>query len=46
MKTITVNGISYTGFQPNGMSDLQFVSMLLRNDMRTEKMVKLIGGLK
>lgn len=43
MKTITIKGKQYSGFQPNGMSDLQFVSMVLRNDMTTEKMSRIFG---
>ena len=43
MKTLTIKGISYTGIQPQGMTDSQFKSMVLRNDMTSEKMNKLFG---
>jgi hypothetical protein len=46
MKTITIKGIQYSGIQPEGMSDKQFESMVVRNNMTAEKMAKLIGGLK
>lgn len=41
MKTITVNGKQYAGVQQKGMSDKQFKSMVVRNDMTVEKMNKL-----
>jgi len=33
MKTVIINGREYTGVQPQGMSDLAFKSMLVRNAM-------------
>ena len=34
MKTIKINGREYTGVQPQGMSDVAFKSMLVRNAMQ------------
>jgi len=34
MKTVIINGREYTGVQPQGMSDLAFKSMLVRNAMQ------------
>lgn len=45
MKTLTINGKSYSGIQGT-MSDKQFESMLLRNDMTTDKMNKLFGKVR
>lgn len=33
MKIIKINGREYTGVQPQGMSDIAFKSMLVRNAM-------------
>lgn len=41
MKTLTINGVEYAGVQGN-MSDAAFKSMLVRNDMRVEKMISLV----
>ena len=41
MKTIKINGKHYSGIQPKGMSETAFKSMLVRNDMTTNKMAKL-----
>jgi len=38
---ITVNGVQYAGIKGN-MSDAQFKSMVVRNDMTADKMVKLL----
>lgn len=46
MKTITIKGKQYSGVQPIGMSDVQFNSMVVRNDMTTEKMNKLMLAFK
>lgn len=45
MKTIEIKGKSYTGVQPTGMSDAQFKSMLVRNDMTTEKIKQALKAL-
>ena len=46
MKTITVNGKSYSAVQPKGMTDAAFKSMVIRNDMTTEKMNKVTNAIK
>lgn len=46
MKTITIKGKQYSAVQPTGMSDAQFNSMVVRNDMTTEKMNKLMLAIK
>lgn len=46
MKTVTINGKQYSGVQTQGMSDAAFVSMVVRNDMTTEKMNKLMLAIK
>lgn len=46
MKTITIKGIKYAGVQPQGMSDKQFESMVVRNNMTADKMFALAGRIK
>jgi hypothetical protein len=42
LTTITVNGIEYAGIKGN-MSDAAFKSMVVRNNMTADKMVKLLN---
>ncbi len=43
--TITVKGKQYAGIKGD-MSDAQFESMVVRNDMTAEKMNRILGGVK
>jgi hypothetical protein len=45
MKTITVNGKQYSAVQPKGMSDAAFKSMVVRNDITSNKVNALAASL-